>query len=65
MFTPGKLPGSVINTFSLSHLAELKRTQVIEKLSYPKMAFENEGPLAKRIKVSSHSQGEDTGKLSQ
>ena len=47
------------------HLAELKRTQVIEKLLYLKMAFENEGPLTKQINVSSHSQGEDTGKVSQ
>ena len=54
-----------ILNFSLSHLAELKRTQVIEKLLYLKMAFENEGPLANRIKISSHSQEEDIGKVSQ
>ena len=39
--------------------------ELIEKLSYMKKGFENEVPLAQRRKVSSHSHGEDIGKVSQ
>ena len=38
--------------------------ELIEKLSYLKMGVENEVPLAQRRKVSSHSNGEDIGKVS-
>ena len=40
-------------------------SEVKEVLSYQKMKFEIEGSVAKRINVSSHSQEEDTGKVSQ